>query len=40
MGGSDRIIHWLPGVDGWTKGRDMPAPTGRTFRELYRERSR
>jgi L-lactate dehydrogenase complex protein LldF len=40
MGGSDRIIHWLPGLDGWTKGRDMPAPTGKTFRELYRERSR
>ncbi len=40
MGGSDRLIHWLPGLDGWTRGRDMPAPTGKTFRELYRERPR
>jgi L-lactate dehydrogenase complex protein LldF len=38
MGGSERLIHHLPGFDGWTKGRDMPAPEGRTFRELYRER--
>jgi L-lactate dehydrogenase complex protein LldF len=40
MGGKDRLIHSLPGLDGWTQGRDMPAPQGRTFRELYRERSR
>jgi L-lactate dehydrogenase complex protein LldF len=38
MGGSERLIHRLPGIDGWTKGRDMPAPQGKTFRELYRER--
>jgi L-lactate dehydrogenase complex protein LldF len=38
MGGRERLIHSLPGLDGWTKGRDMPAPQGRTFRELYRER--
>ena len=36
MGGTERLIHRLPGFDGWTKGRDMPAPPGRTFRELYR----
>ncbi len=38
LGGRDGLIHSLPGLDGWTKGRDMPAPEGRTFRELYRER--
>ncbi|MBK8322798.1 MAG: iron-sulfur cluster-binding protein [Betaproteobacteria bacterium] len=38
LGGRDGLIHSLPGLDGWTKGRDMPAPSGRTFRDLYRER--
>jgi L-lactate dehydrogenase complex protein LldF len=38
MGGRDRLIHRLPGIDGWTDGRDMPAPEGKTFRELYRAR--
>jgi len=38
MGGRDGIIHKLPLVGGWTDGRDMPAPAGRTFRELYRAR--
>jgi L-lactate dehydrogenase complex protein LldF len=38
MGGKERLIHRLPGLDGWTHGRDMPAPAGRTFRDLYRER--
>ena len=38
MGGRDGIIHRLPLGAGWTDGRDMPAPAGRTFRELYRER--
>jgi len=40
MGGRDKLIHSLPGIDGWTKGRDMPAPSGKTFREMYRERAR
>ncbi len=40
IGGRDKLIHWLPGLDGWTRGRDMPAPTGKTFRELYREGKR
>ena len=33
---SDRngLIHRLPG--GWTPGRDLPAPEGRTFHALYR----
>jgi L-lactate dehydrogenase complex protein LldF len=39
MGGQDRLIHWMPGLDGWTKGRDLPAPTGKTFREMYKERT-
>jgi L-lactate dehydrogenase complex protein LldF len=38
MGGRDRLIHHLPGIDGWTKGRDMPAPSGKTFREMYKRR--
>ncbi len=37
MGGRDGLIHKLPVGSGWTDGRDMPAPSGRTFRELYKE---
>ncbi|MFO1412635.1 MAG: LutB/LldF family L-lactate oxidation iron-sulfur protein [Burkholderiales bacterium] len=37
--GSDGMIHKLPLAGaGWTQGRDMRAPAGRTFRELYAER--
>ena len=35
MGGSAKLIHYLPFGGGWTGGRDMPAPEGKTFRELY-----
>jgi L-lactate dehydrogenase complex protein LldF len=35
MGGAERLIHRLPFGDGWTAGRDLPAPEGRTFRALY-----
>jgi L-lactate dehydrogenase complex protein LldF len=36
MGGRNRSIAKLPlGGAGWTNTRDMPAPVGRTFRELY-----
>jgi L-lactate dehydrogenase complex protein LldF len=37
MAGSDGSIRRLPFGRGWTMGRDMPAPAGRTFRELYRK---
>ncbi len=40
LGGRERLLHRLPGLDGWTRGRDMPAPQGRTFRALYAERRR
>ncbi len=36
MGGKDKLLHTLPGASGWTDGRDFPAPSGRTFREMYR----
>ena len=38
-GGKEKRLHYLPGVSGWTKGRDLPAPAGRTFRDLYRRRT-
>jgi L-lactate dehydrogenase complex protein LldF len=39
MADRDGLIHKLPVASGWTDERDMPAPAGKTFRELYRERS-
>ena len=38
MGGTDKRIRALPGAQGWTSGRDMPAPEGKTFRQRYAER--
>jgi L-lactate dehydrogenase complex protein LldF len=38
LGGSTKLIHHLPGAGGWLKGRDLPAPAGRTFRTLYAKR--
>jgi L-lactate dehydrogenase complex protein LldF len=38
MGGADRRLQRVPGAAGWTAQRDLPAPEGRTFRELYRSR--
>ena len=35
MGGSRRSLAHLPFGRGWTATREMPAPVGRTFRELY-----
>jgi L-lactate dehydrogenase complex protein LldF len=37
MGGKEKLIHTLPGAPGWTNGRDFPAPSGKTFRELYQQ---
>jgi hypothetical protein len=37
MGGRRRVIAWLPFGSGWTGGRDLPAPEGKTFRALYRK---
>jgi L-lactate dehydrogenase complex protein LldF len=40
MGGTDKLIRSLPFGGGWSSGRDLPAPAGRTFRDLYRNRKR
>ena len=33
-------LSWLPLGSGWTAGRDMPAPQGRTFHEQWRARQK
>jgi len=39
MGGAQGRIRSLPALGaGWTAHRDFPAPSGRTFMEMYRER--
>jgi L-lactate dehydrogenase complex protein LldF len=38
LAGANGMIRKLPRGDGWTHDRDMPAPAGRTFRELYAAR--
>jgi L-lactate dehydrogenase complex protein LldF len=40
IGGKNKLIHRLPGIDGWTDGRDMPAPEGKTFLEQYASQQR
>ena len=38
LGNKDGMIRRLPLGNGWTEGRDMPAPPGKTFRDLYAKR--
>jgi L-lactate dehydrogenase complex protein LldF len=38
IAGGRKTIARLPFAGGWTDYRDMPAPSGKTFRELYKER--
>ena len=40
MGGERRMIRSLPMASGWTDQRDFPAPSGKTFMELYRQGQR
>jgi L-lactate dehydrogenase complex protein LldF len=40
MGGERGMIRSLPLASGWTDQRDFPAPSGKTFMELYRQRQR
>jgi L-lactate dehydrogenase complex protein LldF len=35
LAGGKASIRTLPGVPEWSRGRDFPAPQGKTFRELY-----
>lgn len=36
LAGKKKYLRYIPGVNGWTQGRDMPAPEGETFRERYK----
>ena len=38
MGGAEKRLRRVPFGAGWTAQRDLPAPEGRTFRELYRSK--
>jgi L-lactate dehydrogenase complex protein LldF len=38
MGGSEHRLRHIPFGGGWTSMRDFPAPSGQTFRDLYRDR--
>ena len=40
FGGSRGRFRTLPFAGGWTDGRDMPAPQGRSFHALWAERQR
>jgi L-lactate dehydrogenase complex protein LldF len=36
IGGRRGRLRHFPGAGEWTRGRDLPAPHGRTFRDLYK----
>jgi L-lactate dehydrogenase complex protein LldF len=38
MGGDKGQIRSIPFAGGWTDHRNFPAPSGKTFHELYRAR--
>jgi L-lactate dehydrogenase complex protein LldF len=40
QGGTKGRLRRLPLAGGWTKGRDLPAPEGRSFMSLWAERQR
>ena len=40
LGGRKGRLRWMPLGGGWTRHRDMPAPEGRTFHDLWAERQR
>lgn len=40
LAGGRKAIARLPFARGWSDYRDMPAPSGRTFQEMYRQRRR
>jgi L-lactate dehydrogenase complex protein LldF len=40
LGGTKRSFSWLPMAGGWTKHRQLPAPEGRTFQQLWAEQQK
>lgn len=40
LGRRNGRLKWLPLARGWTKHRDLPAPEGRTFQQLWQETQR
>jgi len=40
LGRRDGRLRWLPLGGGWTRHRDLPAPEGRTFQAMWRDRMR
>ena len=40
LGSKRGRFTWLPLAAGWTKDRDLPAPQGKTFQSLWKERGR